>query len=295
MNYVDMGPDDGKKTDPFCLERTYDSHKGTDFAITDEKAMQRGVNVLAAMDGTIKKIRNGEPDRWPDDDELKKVQEERKECGNAILIDHGNNLQSLYCHLKNNSITVEPNQKVKKGDVIAQVGLSGLTQFPHIHFGIIKEGKVIDPFTGQTNTSQCGTKKGSFWNENIVLNYQPLIIHSAGFSNIIPVLENIEKDSQTNSFIQMDSELLAFWVTLFGSRTGDKITLTIKDPNGKIFTQREITQPKTRARQFYYTGRKLTNISLIEGGYTGTVKIIRKNKDGTTQEWDKTVAILVKP
>lgn len=295
MNYVDMGPNDGQKTDPACLERTYDGHKGTDFAILDEKIMKNGVDVLAAMAGTVKRIRDGEPDRWPSDGDLEQVKKARKECGNAVLIDHGNDLETIYCHLKQGSITVKPDQKVKKGETIAQVGLSGFTQFPHVHFGIIQKGQIIDPFTNQSNSEKCGADKKSLWDQNLVLDYQPLIIQETGFRNILPDLDDIERQSKTPDALPMTSELMAFWVTLFGAREGDIITMEIKDPNGKIFTQRRIEQEKTRARQFYYTGKKLRHNPPQEGAYTGTVMVTRTDKNGEKQSWQKNREILITP
>ncbi len=295
MNYVDIGPNDGKKTDIACQSRTYNGHKGTDIALADEITMKNGVNVLAAIDGTIKKIRDGEPDRWATSIELSQTKEDRKECGNAILIDHGNGLQSLYCHLKKNSIRVKTDQKIKKGAVIAQVGMSGLTQFPHLHFGVIWEGAIIDPFTGQSNTGTCGVQKKHLWKKDLVFTYQPLSIYAAGFSNIVPELGKIDNNSKPPLSLPKNSELLAFWVNIFGVRQGDKITLEIKDSQGKIFAKREIEQPANRARQFYFTGRKLNGNSLKEGVYTAYVKISRQMGDGKIQSWDKTSTVLITP
>src|SRR5688572_25598532 len=85
LNYPDVGPDkDGTATDPACLSRTYEDHKGTDFAIADEASMNKGVNVLAAADGTVMRVRNSEPDRWPTKDDLEKTREAKRECGNAV-------------------------------------------------------------------------------------------------------------------------------------------------------------------------------------------------------------------
>lgn len=295
MNYVDIGPDDGKKTDPACLNRTYDGHKGTDFAIRDELTMKNGVNILAAMDGTIKKVRNGETDRWPTAEDLAQTKEERKECGNAILIDHGNGLQSIYCHLQQNSISVKPNQKIKSGDVIGKVGLSGYTQFPHLHFGIIWEGTIIDPFTGQNNTGKCRVRKRKFWNKNLDLEYQQLTIQNSGFLNVAPNLKKLEKNATPIQKLPINSEILSFWVTLLGARTNDHIIIEIRDPNGKIFARREIIQPKTRARQFYYTGRKLNGTTLKEGAYTGLITVSRKDINDKDQSWSQTQAILITP
>lgn len=292
MNYVDMKPDDDLQTDPACLSRTYDGHKGTDIAILDEKTMIDGVNVLAPLEGTVTKIRDGEEDKWADTATLEKIKAERKECGNAILIDHGDNLQSIYCHLKKGSITVKPNQKVKQGDVIGQVGLSGMTEFPHLHFGITQDSQIIDPFTGQNNMGQCGQKIKSLWAPDLEISYQPFTIQNLGFSNDLPDLALIERNGEPPSEIKQDSDLLAFWVTFFGVREGDKITLEIKDPNGKVFARREIIQDKTRARQFYYIGLKTSRNPLREGAYTGEAKIERDYK-GQPLSKEKFTAVLV--
>jgi murein DD-endopeptidase MepM/ murein hydrolase activator NlpD len=151
LNYPDAGtPEDGKATDPSCLSQTYEDHKGTDIALPDKAAMDRGVNALAARDGIVKIVRDGEEDHFPlSPEQLAKIKADKKECGNAVLIDHGEGWQTMYCHLKRGSIVVKPKQQVKAGEKIAQVGASGMTQFPHLHIGVIRDKDVIDPFTGK--------------------------------------------------------------------------------------------------------------------------------------------------
>jgi biotin carboxyl carrier protein len=296
MNYLDFGPQDGVQSDPACLERTTDAHKGTDFALPDGAAMQGGVDVLAALDGTVVKVRDGEPDRWPTAEDIEKVKESRKECGNAILIDHDEGLETLYCHLKNGSVIVKPGQKVKQGQNIAQVGLSGLTEFPHLHFGVLENGKIIDPFTGQENTGRCNSKHVSYWQKNLDVQYQPLVIQATGFSGDVPTLTALEKDITTGSQITVNSPVMAYWVILLGVRAGDEIHMKITDPNGKLYAERKITQDKTRARQFYSTGFRTQNHPLSEGAYTASVKITRPDKNGhPPQTWTRTTAALVRP
>jgi hypothetical protein len=293
MNYVDMGVDDGAYTDPACYNRTYENHKGTDFALLDGVTMEQGVNVIAPMDGTVKKVRDGQKDMWPTKEQLDDIREKRIECGNAILIDHGNDLKTIYCHLKQDSIIVSPGQKVSTGDVLGQVGLSGLTEFPHLHFGITRDKKVIDPFTGYSNTDKCGRRKKSLWHKDVDLSYQPIAIQSVGFHNNIPELLKLERENTTQNEIAPNAKLLTFSTILLGVRAGDEITLEIRDPNGKIFAENKIFQQKTRAQQFYYTGKKMRSDRLIEGAYTGQVKIKRILKNGKTITRDKISSVLV--
>lgn len=56
--------------------------------------------------------------------------------GNYVLIDHGQSEFSLYAHLKPGSVRVKPGDQVKAGDVIGNLGSSGNSTEPHLHFQI---------------------------------------------------------------------------------------------------------------------------------------------------------------
>lgn len=63
--------------------------------------------------------------------------------GNAIVIDHGYAIQSLYAHLS--EINVKGGQMVKKDEIIARTGTSGLASGDHLHFSIQVDGIPVDP------------------------------------------------------------------------------------------------------------------------------------------------------
>jgi murein DD-endopeptidase MepM/ murein hydrolase activator NlpD len=58
--------------------------------------------------------------------------------GNVVMISHGNGETSFFNHLKQNSLKVKLDDKVKQGDVIAQCGNSGAGGIPHIHYRLQK-------------------------------------------------------------------------------------------------------------------------------------------------------------
>jgi hypothetical protein len=64
-------------------------------------------------------------------------------CGNAITIDHGNNLQTRYCHLSVLGVTA--GQHVALGQVIGEVGSTGNSTGPHLHFEVHDQGALRDP------------------------------------------------------------------------------------------------------------------------------------------------------
>lgn len=296
VNYVDMDEETGSALDPFCGPRSYDNHKGTDFAISDRKRMEGGVDVIAARNGTVLRIRDGEKDRVATKEDLVQSQKDRKECGNAVFLDHGNGLHSMYCHLKEGSVNVTPGQKVKKGERLGQVGLSGFTEFPHVHFGILWEGAFIEPFTGQNMGSGCiktPENAQSFWEPELDLHYEPLAIYSTGFHNAVPSLEWLDSGPSIKTSFMPEENILTFWAAFFGAQEGDLITIEIRDPLGKVFSKRIIEQDKTRARQFYFVGRRLRDSLLEAGTYTGQIIIQRKILNGQEITWQKETIVSV--
>jgi murein DD-endopeptidase MepM/ murein hydrolase activator NlpD len=68
-----------------------------------------------------------------------------KEFGNTVLVRHENGLVTVYGHAR--SIEVQRGQKVKRGQEIAQSGMSGTTDSPKLHFEVRKNSAPVDPST----------------------------------------------------------------------------------------------------------------------------------------------------
>lgn len=282
VNYVDVVAEDGESKDFQCGSKTYDGHKGTDFSIGTVQRMNDGVDVLAAADGIVRRIRNSESDVFKTPDEMVALKRETKECGNGILIDHGNGYQTIYCHLRKDSVLVKPDQQVKTGEAIAKVGQSGVAEFPHLHFGVLWEEQILDPYTGYGLDKGCGQIKKSMWLDGLPMHYEAVAIYDGGFAQQPPDFEGMKQGRAqeiTDVPIRTSSAAFVFWTAMYNLEKGDEINLEVTDPTGTLFVQRNTVQDKTRAQQYYYTGRKIGNVVLSTGKYAGLVKIKRNGKD----------------
>lgn len=63
--------------------------------------------------------------------------------GRHVIIDHGYGYQTLYAHLSKAEVRV--GQKIKRGELIGLVGSTGLSEAPHLHYEVIKDGNKVNP------------------------------------------------------------------------------------------------------------------------------------------------------
>jgi len=96
-----------------------DVHLGVDYA------RDKGVPVYSSSDGIVRFARN------------------TQYYGNMLIIEHGFSCYTDYAHL--NRILVKEGQKVKKGQTIGTVGMSGSATGPHLHWGARVYGIPVDP------------------------------------------------------------------------------------------------------------------------------------------------------
>ena len=65
------------------------------------------------------------------------------DSGYIVVVEHGHGFSTAYAHNKKNHVAV--GQKVKKGEVIANSGSTGITTGAHLHYEVWKDGRQVNP------------------------------------------------------------------------------------------------------------------------------------------------------
>lgn len=271
-NYVDVDPGPAAK-DFRCEGRTYDGHDGIDLAIRDLGQMQRGMAVQAAAPGVVRRVRDGVADAGLASSASREAVAGR-ECGNGVIIDHGGGWQTQYCHLKQHSIQVKVGQHVERQEALGQVGLSGKTEFPHVHLTVRHDGQVIDPFTGQPQKIGCHANGSALWRDTAVV-YEEVALYNTGFSAGEPQPDAIRNGQRGSETLSADAAMLVLWADMFGVKAGDRLQFRITTPDGRVIYEHTTRIDRTQARRFSFAGVRRQGERWPPGVYHGEVRLER--------------------
>ncbi len=267
MNYPDHDP--GPNAVDFrCAARTYQGHDGSDFAVRDARVE---VAVLAPAMGLVAGTRDSEPDGIYLTD---KAAVAAKECGNGLVLRHHDGWETQLCHMRAGSLTVKPGELVKPGQKLGLVGMSGQTEFPHVHLSLRQWGESIDPFTGSAVAEACGGPAAPLWAEPVA--YRAGAVYAAGFRDQMPTKDGLKADAGSPATLPASSPALVLWGTMLGIEAGDVIRLVVTAPGGKVaFSSNAPPAPKPQAWLFVAAG---VTKRLAVGAWKGEVTLLRKGK-----------------
>ncbi|MBT5415779.1 MAG: M23 family metallopeptidase [Rhodospirillaceae bacterium] len=279
INYFDSDPGPGA-ADFACGPRTYDDHKGTDFGLLDRRAMAAGVAVLAAADGTVATLRDGMPDSGLETpaDILA-----GRDCGNGVMIEHGDGWSTQYCHMRMGSISVVEGQTVARGESLGLVGMSGRAEFPHLHITLRQAETVLDPFTGLPQGSSCDERGTPVWSADTGLSYRPFVLQSIGFASAPVERSALQQSASSPKNLPRDGEALVLWAQVYGVQDGDRLSLRIEGPGGRVLTDETVELSKTQAYRMAFAGRRTPENGWPAGSYRGTVRMARPGANGPAE------------
>lgn len=275
--YMDRAPGQAK-ADYQCKPQTEDKHNGTDIVLADTGVMTAGVTVRAAAAGRVLALRDGMPDVAVTTERARVIQ--KQGCGNVLVLGHGNGWQTSYCHLKNDSLLVEKGDMVSPGQAVAQVGLSGLTEYPHLHFMVqrTEKGKQVqhrDPFDSGVLEGGC---KAANTPEQKPLWIEP--IEYAGPVILPPLISDAQITRQMMWQAQsetLSANSLKFFIQARGFHTlpGDIWRFSLFAPDGTLQFTHDVKQ--TRQRQLVEANANFERPGggFLAGRWTATVELVR--------------------
>lgn len=268
QNLVDHDPSSGT-SDATCGMLTYDGHKGTDFALLSLADQTTGVTVLAAADGTVTGIRDDMLDVLqvaPDAPDVA-----GRECGNGLVIQHEAGFETQYCHMARGSILVSSGDSVTAGTALGLVGLSGNTQFPHLHIAVRKDGNIIDPFDADGQQACPDTSTPSLWDTDMLAPTGGIV--TVGLSNAVPEFDSVLAGT-ANTGARADAPAMVAWAYLFGPRDGDVLQIVMTGPQGLVFENTQ-TMTRNQARAYRAVGKKTPAGGWNIGAYSLVVNHLR--------------------
>lgn len=268
QNHVDHDPGPGWR-DFACHALSYDGHTGTDIALATRSEIARGVPVLAAAAGQVAGVRDGMPDRPYRGEAL-----DGRDCGTGVRLLHDGGWETQYCHLRRGSVAVAEGDIVRPGDKLGEIGLSGRTEFAHLHLSVRKDGEIADPFAPQratASTDACRPAEGrTLWRDAVAHGSGALL--DAGFATRVPDYEAV-KDGTATTPLRRDAPLVLFGYG-YGMRAGDAMRLRILGPDGVIFETQDGFD-RARAQAFRAGGRRAPDAGWPPGRYLGEVTLLR--------------------
>ena len=273
QNYVDHDPS-GNARDYACGGQTYDGHNGIDIRLPSMAQQRAGVAVRAAADGVVLRTRDAMPDISVREIGLDQVK--GRECGNGVIVRHSDGFESEYCHMARGSLQVKPGDVVKAGQPLGSVGLSGRTEFAHLHFTLRRNGNVIDPFAYEADDTACngGT---SLWDSKLAaaLAYRPIAILNKGFA-VQPVTPEQIEAGDMAAPAGADVPNLVAYVRAISLRAGDVQRLVVFDPDGNTLASNAIAPlARNNAQYSITTGRKRPPEGWKPGIYRATYRVER--------------------
>lgn len=282
QNYVDQNRQNSYYKEWHCGYRTYDQHDASDINVYPFWwRMMDGNNVFAcaAAPGIVIAV----VDSINNDDNCMEPGE--NESGNHITILHSDSSRTIYYHIKHNTARVMIDEFVAEGTLLANIGSSGRSSNPHLHFAVRdKNNNIIEPFSPTPDApATCNSLNEESWWQNQKPYFEPQINRVATHS-YIPVIQGVVNSTNNLSFCRdmefprlknqfLPTETVYVGVALHDVDHEDSLFFYIKDPSGNT-----ISTVTLKAIAYNYPGRftrsyRAYGYIIPASAITGTYKV----------------------
>jgi hypothetical protein len=193
-----------------------------------------------------------------------------------VVIAHDDGWETQYCHMRSGSVKVKSGEHVVAGQALGLVGMSGLTEYPHLHFILRHGSSIIDPFRGEGAAASCAAA-APLWRAEVAaqLPYSPGLVYNAGFSPEPPDAAAVRAGRYDEAAtIRADAPVLGLYAEVFAVRAGDVLVLSISGPDGANLATQRFTVEQTQARRFAYVGVRRPERGWRPGNYRGDVRLL---------------------
>ncbi len=130
------------------VSRAWTAHKGVDMAAPI------GTNIRVSGDGVVDFV--GKQTGY----------------GNVVIVKHGKRYETLYAHLNEFADGLRVGQKIRQGDIIGTVGITGMSSGPHLHYEFKIDGDHVDPMSAALPLSEPLTASERNRFNNVSSSYQ---------------------------------------------------------------------------------------------------------------------------
>ena len=270
------GPEIG---DYRCGRLSYDGHRGTDFRVLSADDFDSGIAVLAAAAGTVVATRDGMADI--DVGVLGRANVENRAGGNLVILAHQGGWETHYLHLRKGSLAVARGDVVAAGARLGVIGLSGDTNFPHLHFEVRRaRHAIVDPFDVLPVSPACDRATQPLWTAEALaqLAYRP-VLGRVGFAPRMIDRRHATYESTPRALSAAEVPALFFWAEIYGLARGDTISVQWRLADGGW--KRPATKVWQSDLPYDFTiGRLVEPPPLPAGTYAVRLRVERKGATG---------------
>jgi hypothetical protein len=172
---------------------------------------------------------------------------------------------------------VRAGETVRRGQTLGLVGMSGYTEFPHLHFEVRYRGATVDPFLGREAGEPCALGRNPLWQKGDLeaLSYVAGGLLDAGISAAPPILDEGVVDRDKTVVFASNSPAVVFWVHIYGAQDNDVQEMFLSAPDGRVLAMQRARISGNRAQWLAYIGKRSGGSPWPPGAYRGEYALLR--------------------